>query len=107
LVELGIPGFALFIATIFSSLRYLRAPADPGQESLEGAVADEPRAFARALGIGMCGLCISGFFLSELYSNVFWTFVTLSCAVGIVRRIPKGARSVTPYIAGAVGERAG
>jgi O-antigen ligase len=95
LIELGVPGFALFIAIIVSCLRYLRMPADQGPRNQTGP-SDEPRAFARALGIGLIGLCVSGFFLSELFANVFWTFVTLSCAVGIVRRMPPDARDVAP-----------
>jgi len=90
LIELGIAGFVLFIAIIVSSLRYLRIPADQGEENQTGPTA-EARAFARALGIGLLGLCVSGFFLSELYANVFWTFVTLICAVGFVRRMPPDA----------------
>jgi O-antigen ligase len=86
LMELGIPGFILFIATIVTTFRYLRVPSDRDPEM---AIAqDEPRAFARGLAIGLAGLCLSGFFLSELFANVFWTLVTLSCAVGIIRRLP-------------------
>jgi O-antigen ligase len=88
LVELGIPGFLLFIATIVSSLRYLRVPPHGVREKGVIAAQDEPRAFARGLGISLMGLCLSGFFLSELFANVFWASVTLSCAVGIVRRLP-------------------
>lgn len=92
LIELGVPGFALFIAVIFSSLRYLRAPPNTGQNPTPSP--DEPRAFARALGVGLVGLCITGFFLSQLYANVFWTLITWSCAVGIVRRMPPGSRGI-------------
>jgi O-antigen ligase len=90
LVELGIPGFLLFISTIVSSLRYLRVPQDGDRDRDKTMIAtdDEPRAFARGLVIGWMGLCVSGLFLSQLYSNVLWTFVTLSCAVGIIRRLP-------------------
>jgi O-antigen ligase len=89
LMELGIPGFILFIATIVSSFRYLRIPTDVrDHDTRMVASLDEPRAFARALAIGLVGLCLSGFFLSELFANVFWTLITLSCAVGIVRRLP-------------------
>jgi len=88
LMELGIPGFILFIATIISTFHYLRVPLDGVREKEVFAAQDEPRAFARGLGIGLVGLCLSGFFLSELFANVFWTLVTLSCAVGIVRRLP-------------------
>ena len=106
LIELGFPGFALFVAVIFSSLRYLHVPADHRPESHTGPP-DELRAFARALGIGLIGLCVSGFFLSQLFANVFWTFVTLSCAVGIVRRMPPDARGVTPSAGTAARTRSG
>jgi O-antigen ligase len=95
LIELGVPGFAVFIAVIFSSLRYLRVPAGRGPRNHTGPP-DEPRAFARALGMGLVGLCVSGFFLSSLFANVFWTLVTLSCAVGIVRRIPSMPAGASP-----------
>ncbi len=105
LIELGVPGFFLFIAIIFSSLRYLHVPSDRGPENDTGPP-DEPRAFARALGVGLIGLCVCGFFLSQLFANVFWTFVTLSCAVGIVRRMPRGARAIAPSAGTAVRKRA-
>jgi hypothetical protein len=97
LIELGVLGFALFLAVIFSSLRWLHVPTTMRPEHLALPL-DEPRAFSRALGIGLVGLCITGFFLSELYANVFWTLVTLSCAVGIVRRMPIGARDASPAV---------
>jgi O-antigen ligase len=87
LIEIGIPGFILFISTIVSCLRFLRIPQKTQQHE-QTDVQDEPRAFARGLAIGWVGLCVSGFFLSQLYSNVLWTFVMLSCAVGIARRLP-------------------
>ena len=92
LIELGVVGFALFLAVIVSSLRYLRIAADQGAGGQTGPP-DEPRAFSRALGIGLLGLCVSGFFLSELYANVLWTFVTLICVVGTVRRTHAGTRT--------------
>lgn len=94
LIELGMLGFGLYMGVIISTLRWLHAPAVTGSERPMPAP-DEPRAFARALGIGLVGVCISGFFLSELYANVFWTLVTLSCAVGIVRRMPPGTPAVS------------
>jgi len=87
LMELGMPGFILYIATIVSAIRYLRVPTEDRQTEIIAAQ-DEPRAFARGLGAGLMGLCLSGFFLTQLYSSVFWILVTLSCAVGIVRRLP-------------------
>jgi O-antigen ligase len=88
LIELGVPGLLLFISTIVSSLRYLRVPRHGDQNKATTADPDEPRAFARGLAVGWVGLCLTGFFLTQLYSNVLWTFVALSCAVGIVRRHP-------------------
>jgi hypothetical protein len=104
LIELGVLGFALFIAVIFSTLRFLHAPADTEPEN-PTPFPDEPRAFARALGIGLVALCITGFFLSELYANVFWALVTLSCAVGIVRRMPPSARGIPTSAGGAARQR--
>jgi O-antigen ligase len=88
LMELGIPGFILFVSTIVSSLRYVRVRGVDisRRDELTPAIPDEARAFARALICGWLGLCASGFFLSELYSNVLWTMVALSCAVGMIRR---------------------
>lgn len=86
LVELGIPGLVVLIAVIVSSIRYLHPPPRLKPDHEPHVTPDEPRAFARAIGIGLIGLCVSGFFLSELYASVLWTFVTLSCAVGSVRR---------------------
>ena len=98
LVELGVQGFALFIAVLVSTLRYLYVPGNSEPEKDSAAAPDEPRAFARALAIGLIALCIGGFFLSHLYTLVFWTFVSLSCAVGVVRR----GRGATPSAGRAV-----
>jgi O-antigen ligase len=105
LIELGVPGFLLFIAVIVSSFRYLHVPQHSDRDKATIAD-DEPRAFARGLAVGWLGLCLTGFFLSQLYSNVLWTFVTLSCAVGIVLRHPTSTsvgvistRTATPRMA--------
>jgi O-antigen ligase len=90
-IEVGIPGLAVLIALIVSCLRYLHIRFEPRHEGEASTIPDEPRAFARALGVGLIGLCVSGFFLSELYASVFWTLVTLSCAVGSVRRGAAGS----------------
>jgi O-antigen ligase len=83
-IELGIPGLLLFASVIVSCLSYLRttsrANGPPTQRSEV-----ESRTFGRALGIGLLALCVSGFFLSALYSNVLWLQVALICAVGAGR----------------------
>jgi O-antigen ligase len=104
LIELGIPGFALFIGVIVSSLRYLRVPTYTKPEN-PNLFLDEPRTFARALAIGLIRLCISGFFLSELCATVFWMLVTLSCAVGIVCRMLSSVRGTAPSTGTATRER--
>lgn len=76
LIELGLPGFLIFswlLVVYFSQVRKLAVPVQ-GRWS-------EPAVFARALGISQIGLCVSGFFLTELYANEFWLTVALLCAI--------------------------
>lgn len=87
LIELGFPGLILAIATVVTSMRYL-ARESWAQESTEDSDALERRAFARAMLASLVGLCVSAFFLSELYSQVLWTVVILSCVVGRPREAP-------------------
>ena len=92
LIELGFLGLALFLAAIVSGLRRLLResfarpePTDP--EALER------RLFARAMVASLTGLCISGFFLAELYSQAFWTLLILTCVVGRAASISDNAAS--------------
>jgi putative inorganic carbon (hco3(-)) transporter len=84
LIELGVLGFGLFIAIIVKSLRYLGRVSSELERPQQHAL--ELQLFARALGICLVGLCVSGFFLSQLYSNILWTIVALTCALGFVIR---------------------
>ena len=81
LIELGIEGLLLFLAALLSSMGRLRreAFAEPEPTDPDGL---ERRAFARAMLAGFTGLCVSGFFLAELYSQAIWTLIILSCLVG-------------------------
>lgn len=81
LIELGFIGLTLFLATIVSGLRRLlresfTEPAPTDHEALER------RLFARAMIASLTGICVSGFFLAELYSQVLWTLLILTCVVG-------------------------
>jgi O-antigen ligase len=81
LIELGFEGLALFLGALLSSVGRLRSeafamPEPTDQDGLER------RAFARAMIASFTGLCVSGFFLAELYSQAIWTLVILSCLVG-------------------------
>ena len=81
LIELGFEGLILFLAALLSSVGRLRreAFARPVPVDPDGL---ERRAFARAMLASFTGLCVSGFFLAELYSQAIWTLVILSCLVG-------------------------
>ncbi len=81
LVELGFMGFALFVAAIVSGMRRLgrEASAQPPPTDQEAL---EKRLFARAMLASFTGICISGFFLAELYSQIVWTLLILTCLVG-------------------------
>ena len=81
LIELGFEGLALFLAALLSSVGCLKSeafamPEPTDQDGLER------RAFARAMIASFTGLCVSGFFLAELYSQAIWTLIILSCLVG-------------------------
>lgn len=90
LIELGFEGLLLFLAALLSSVKYLRreAFALPEPDDQDGL---ERRAFARAMLASFAGMCLSGFFLAELYSQAIWTLVILSCLVG---RPPTSQREV-------------
>lgn len=81
LIELGFPGLALAIASVVSSFRYL-ARESWAQDATDDRDALERRAFAKGLIASLAGLCVSAFFLSELYSQVLWIVIALSCVVG-------------------------
>ena len=88
LIELGIVGLILFLAALFSSIRNLQSeafafPLPVDRDELER------RAFARAMLAGFLGICVSGFFLAELYSQAIWTLVILSCLVGRSSRVTR------------------
>ena len=75
-IELGLPGFGLFLGMLVIYFREVRSlTMSRGDRHPEFAV------FAKALGISQAGLCLSGFFLSELYANELWLTVALLCAV--------------------------
>jgi O-Antigen ligase len=76
LIELGLPGLGLVVALLVSYFRQVWSlTASLRDRSPEYAV------FTKAMGISQAGLCVSGFFLSELYANELWLTVALLCAV--------------------------
>jgi hypothetical protein len=87
LIELGLPGLLLFLSVIVRSWVYLRTTSAREVGTEVDASRLESRAFGRALGVSLAGLCVAGFFLSELYSTALWMVVALICAVGAGRRL--------------------
>lgn len=81
LIELGIEGLALFVALLGSSFRRLTREAFARPDPTERD-ALEKRAFARVLIASLGGLCVSGFFLAELYMQALWIVIILTCLVG-------------------------
>lgn len=81
LIELGVEGLILFLFTLGSTFRILARASTPPRGSPVDRTELERSAFSRALMIGLLGACVSGFFLSELYSQVIWIVITLSCVV--------------------------
>lgn len=82
LIELGVEGLVLFIAILVSSLRLLvRAFPKTGPPAPTAREEVERVAFVRAIIAALIGACVSGFFLSELYSQVLWILIALACVV--------------------------
>ena len=77
LAELGIVGFAFFIATLVAAYRSLerthQATRGKGPAMINQA--------ARGLQAGLVGCCVSIFFLSGQYQKLFWLIIFLSAAL--------------------------
>jgi O-antigen ligase len=80
--EDGIPGFLLFMALIgsclFASLKAARLWAARGDPSME--------ALARAAFLGLLGMLVADFFISEMYSKLLWVMLALGPALLAVAR---------------------
>lgn len=82
LIELGFEGLILFATVLVSALILLgRASALTSHVHVDREEF-ERRTFSRAMVAGLLGTCVSGFFLSELYSQALWILVALACVVG-------------------------
>lgn len=97
MVELGVPGLALFIGTYLLALRGLQVvrrklirqdtPLDQDTERV---------AFARVLQYSLVGNAVSGFFLTMAYATLLWTLIgtcmALVASVNRTRKPPHGNR---------------
>ncbi len=85
--EDGIPGFLLFLALLGSCLaaalkaaRVWAARGDPAMEAL-----------ARAVFLGLLGMLVADFFISEMYSKLLWVMLALGPALLAVARAEAAA----------------
>lgn len=89
LTDLGIVGFALFLAVVLSTLVTLRRTARRALRAGDGYVAGA----ATALLIGLAGWCVASVFISSELAFPFWAFVGLALAA---RKLTEGDREGAP-----------
>jgi putative inorganic carbon (HCO3(-)) transporter len=82
LAEMGFPGLALFLGivgtSLFCALRAARLWARRGAVGME--------ALARSVLLGLIGLLVADFFISEMYGKLLWTMLALGPAMFAVAR---------------------
>ncbi|HEX8714795.1 MAG TPA: O-antigen ligase family protein [Solirubrobacteraceae bacterium] len=80
--ELGIPGFLLFMGVIvsclFCSLRAARIWSARGDPSME--------ALARSVFLGLFGMLVADFFISDMFSKLLWVMLAIGPALLAVAR---------------------
>jgi O-antigen ligase len=89
--ETGIPGFLLFMAAIVSCLacalraaRIWVARADPMMEAL-----------ARGVFLGLFGMLVADFFISDMYTKLLWVMLALCPAMLAIARSEHGDGELT------------
>jgi O-Antigen ligase len=80
-VELGFLGLLLFCTSYFVTLRQLGRVSGLTLGPTPNAEAAKAALYARALRIALAGNFVSGFFLSDAYSEVLWTVIAISAAL--------------------------
>jgi hypothetical protein len=92
LVELGMLGLFLFCASYWVTIRQLGRISALGRRKVPPADAAKACVYARALRIALVGNAVSGFFLSQSYSELLWTLIAICAAlVRITLPAPEGA----------------
>lgn len=85
LVELGVPGLILFVATYLFAWRALRtARRILAQRNGRNYHDDDQIVFARMLQVALFGNAVAGVFLSMAYSTVLWTLIGMSMAMAAI-----------------------
>lgn len=80
--EMGIPGLLLFLSVIWSSLacalKAARIWSARGQPTME--------ALARGVVLGLLGMLVADFFISDMYTKLLWVMIAIGPAMlGIAR----------------------
>jgi O-antigen ligase len=91
-VEIGIPGLLLLLATMLVTFRSLGRSAQT-----VGPPEDEPlRRIAKAVRIGLVGLSVAVFFLTEQYNSVLYMWFAMSAALQSVLQPERSATVRAP-----------
>lgn len=80
-VELGFLGLLLFCTSYLVTLRQLGRVSNLSRDRTADPEAAKASLYARALRIALAGNLVSGFFLSDAYSEVLWTVIAISAAL--------------------------
>ena len=80
-VELGVLGLVLFCASYWVTVRQLGQVSSLGRGTAPSGDTAKACIYARALRIALAGNAVSGFFLSQAYSELLWTVIAISAAL--------------------------
>jgi O-antigen ligase len=83
--ELGIPGLLIFVAIIFSTFVGLRR-LNRGEAPADDEAEDSPRALINALTAALVGFVVGAYFLSLVYTELFYILVALTVGLQKVVR---------------------
>src|ERR1700683_3332710 len=80
-VELGVLGLVLFCASYWVAIRQLGRISALGRGTAPSGDTAKACVYARALRIALVGSAVSGFFLSQSYSELLWTLMAIGAAL--------------------------
>jgi O-antigen ligase len=95
LVELGVLGLVLFCASYWVTIRQLGRVSALGRGTAPTGDTAKACVYARALRIALVGNAVSGFFLSQSYSELLWTLMAI-CAALVRITLPAPTGAATP-----------
>jgi O-antigen ligase len=95
LVELGVLGLFLFCASYWVTIRQLGRISALGRDTAPSADIAKACVYARALRIALVGNAVSGFFLSQSYSELLWMLIAI-CAALVRITLPAPTGAATP-----------